>query len=332
MLAAMEKLLKVRPTSEGESEVDIVRQSLAAIVGGADRVLAHPQATAEQKEEAYEYKISILFQGAVYFGIESYVGQLEALAKQLTQTQPKNHLAAMASSLAIRAKYAGEDGMYLLPGALPAVEQFLANFPGDEAAVGMLEQIAIGNKVDSNGKVADEIKAYELISKNFPDHELSQMVPGILRRLKLTGQQIELKGKLSSGQPINLSDYKGKVVLVDFWATWCGPCMAELPNLRRVYDAFHAKGFEIVGVPLDDEPEALHAFLEQSQLPWPQIAIGDKPDAARGIAEHYGINAIPIMFLIDKDGTVVSTTVRGEELEALVPDLLAQPTKTAAKE
>ncbi len=118
--------------------------------------------------------------------------------------------------------------------------------------------------------------------------------------------------KSTKGQEIAVPDgFKGKLIMLDFWATWCGPCRAELPNLVKVYEEFHAKGFEIVGISLDSEKSlpALAKFAEENHMPWPQIADGQAWKAA--LAQKYDVHSIPAAWLID-GGTGLVVAERNE--------------------
>ena len=117
-----------------------------------------------------------------------------------------------------------------------------------------------------------------------------------------------------AGKTVRLSDYvgKGNYVLVDFWASWCGPCRAEMPNVRNVYNRFHPKGFEIVGISLDSQSDDWQHATEQMGITWPQMSDlkGWKSEAAT----LYGVRSIPFTLLFDPDGKVVATGLRGESL------------------
>jgi thiol-disulfide isomerase/thioredoxin len=135
---------------------------------------------------------------------------------------------------------------------------------------------------------------------------------------------VDVKGLTLDGKEAALSDYagKGKVILVDFWASWCGPCIRSLPNLKATYEKYKSKGFEIVGISLDDNGEAWKAATEKHVLAWPQFSNlkGWKEPAAQA----YGINAIPQAVLIDKEGTIVlrGIEISQEELENKLNKLL----------
>lgn len=118
------------------------------------------------------------------------------------------------------------------------------------------------------------------------------------------------------GKPISLADYRGKVLLLDFWAVWCGPCIGEIPNVKKVYEKYHDKGFDVIGISLDNDEAVLREFIEENQLPWRQIFDGEGWSGP--LAEQYGIRGIPAPFLLDREGKVISVNARDDLLEELV--------------
>ena len=123
-----------------------------------------------------------------------------------------------------------------------------------------------------------------------------------------------------NGKTVSLSEFKGKVVLLDFWASWCGPCRHNNPKLVKLYNKYHEKGFEIYGVSLDEDMKSWKKAVRNDKLNWVQV-IDDKGWDARSIAT-YGINFIPSSFLIDRDGVIRTINAEGPELESSVKDLL----------
>jgi thiol-disulfide isomerase/thioredoxin len=170
--------------------------------------------------------------------------------------------------------------------------------------------------------------------KNSGNEDLMSIVPmleGIARRMALPGNPIQVTGTLLDGSPFNWDAYRGKVVLVDFWATWCGPCRAEVPNLLKLYKAYHDKGFEVVGISLDEKPEDAQKYIDQTGIPW--VTLFNQDPAQRGwehpLATYYGITGIPRAILVDQAGNVVSMMARGKNLEIELRKLLGEPLAVA---
>jgi thiol-disulfide isomerase/thioredoxin len=141
------------------------------------------------------------------------------------------------------------------------------------------------------------------------------------------GKVLEIAGPTLDGKEFDVKQYRGKVVLVDFWATWCPPCVAELPHIRQAYDRYHEDGFEVVGVSLDVSRAKLAEFVKEHGLPWPQVFFdrARQADGNNPLARRYGINAIPATFLLDRRGRVVAENLRGSALEQVIPLVLAHP-------
>ena len=121
------------------------------------------------------------------------------------------------------------------------------------------------------------------------------------------------------GSTARLSDYigRGKYILLDHWASWCGPCKAEMPYLKKTYEAFHGENFDILGLAVKDKREDTIASMEELSLPWNQIFnVADQPE------EFYGINAIPHLILFAPDGTIIARGIRGEQIFVLVSKAL----------
>ncbi len=124
----------------------------------------------------------------------------------------------------------------------------------------------------------------------------------------------------ASGKPVSLSSFKGKYVLVDFWASWCGPCRAENPNVVKAYSKFHSKGFDILGVSLDEKKDKWEDAIKKDNLVWTQVS--DLQGWKNSVAAEYGVQGIPMNFLVDKDGKIIGKGLRGEDLEKKLAEVL----------
>ncbi len=176
----------------------------------------------------------------------------------------------------------------------------------------------------------------ERIVREYPDSLRGRMVQGERRQQERLGQPFELEfNDAITGRPVSMKTLRGKVVVVNFWATWCGPCVGEIPEMKRLYAQYHDKGVEFIGVSLDHPEEdggldALKEFVAKEQIPWPQYYQGhDNAAVTTGsptndFSEFWGISGVPTVFIIDAEGKLYSTEARGR-LNTLIPKLLIAP-------
>lgn len=169
------------------------------------------------------------------------------------------------------------------------------------------------------------------------DKGVVQLAQNRLNALSLKTTPVELKFPDLDGREIDLAKYRGKVVLLDFWATWCVPCMAEMPTIKAVYQKYHALGFEVIGITDDIVPKdpqnprgsekslaQLKAFLAKENMPWPQLwdtRVRERP-GVKGLLQQFDVHSLPTGMLFDKEGRLFTKDNHGEKLEANVKELL----------
>lgn len=141
-----------------------------------------------------------------------------------------------------------------------------------------------------------------------------------LKKLKIGMPAIEFEAERFGGGKIKLKDFRGKVVLLDFWATWCAPCRQEMPNVKKIYEEFHRKGFEIIGISLDREKYKLEEYIKSNKISWPQIFDGSGWDSK--IGRLYAVASIPNTLLLDREGKIRYKNLRGEDLRKAVDELV----------
>jgi thiol-disulfide isomerase/thioredoxin len=190
--------------------------------------------------------------------------------------------------------------------------------------------LSVAQNIEYSGKIEMAKSLYDLAAQmtsqlEAPQSEMmKEMLASAQTRLGLIGHEFSLTGVKSDGTPFAWEDYAGKIVLVDVWATWCRPCIEELPNVLENYHRFHEAGFEVVGVNIDEEPSDARAFLERRKLPWTTVI--SESDTARGFQDpncvKHGVTGIPFLALVGRDGKVDSLHLRGAALGQRLAELL----------
>jgi len=180
-------------------------------------------------------------------------------------------------------------------------------------------QVIAGAAMQADGDTSRKL-AQLILDSPAPDASKEQ-ARGIIAKMEALGKPLNIQFEALDGRAVDLATLKGKVVMVDFWATWCGPCVGEVPNVKAAYKRLHANGFEIVGISLDSEKDKLENFVKENDMAWPQYFDGQ--GWTNKISMRYGINSIPAMWLVDKQGKLRDMNGR-DGLEEKVQKLLAE--------
>ena len=193
----------------------------------------------------------------------------------------------------------------------------------------LLQRIEVSRTVEGKSRLSTEkVSAQKLnplfASETFKFNEtglkLAEEPTYFDPRIKVGTQPFAFTAKTLNGATVTPAQYKGKVLLLDFWATWCGPCVTSLPDLQAAYNKYHAQGLEVVGISLDEDKDALTSFVKARKMAWPQVFDGKGWGAE--VPGIYGVKAIPFMLIIGKDGKIAAVNPR-EDLEGAVRKALA---------
>ncbi|MFD0797570.1 redoxin domain-containing protein [Maribacter chungangensis] len=203
---------------------------------------------------------------------------------------------------------------------------FIKNNPN-----GLISALLLDRAISMNTVTVEEIQAmYDALTPEIKETKPGKKVLDLIAQKKkaeeaskstaIGAKAPEFSGPNPDGEIVALSDIMGKVTLIDFWAAWCRPCRAENPNIVAVYEKYHDKGLNVIGVSLDRTAEAWKKAIKDDGLDWHQISnIAYFDDQ---IAKMYNVNAIPAAFLLDENGIIVAKNLRGPQLEAKVSELL----------
>ncbi len=290
----------------------------ATSVQAAEKILAQVKPDDRLHDEAARLKLESLM-------MLSQTGDAQAATDMATYA--KTLVDSPSPALALEAKrlLLVSDARELLstrtldgaPDLIKRTADLLAADPNDADTAMLATQLAgvFEQMPDAGEHAANAYRAFGPIFATSTNAQIKQMgesFAGTLRRLSLPGSPMEIEGTLLDGTAFDQKSLAGKVVLVDFWATWCGPCVAEIPNMIDQYEKYHDKGFEIVGISLDEDRAAVEGFVKEAKIPWPILFAGK--GWGDPVASFYGITGIPQLILIGRDGNVITLNARGEAL------------------
>jgi thiol-disulfide isomerase/thioredoxin len=286
----------------------------AAMRKAADKILAG-KPSEEEMDFAVEVKTHTMDNS------DDIAAFAEALKKAGYEKQSR---AALSYALQTSLKNAlMGDKPDLLKKQITAALNYLKEAPPQSADLSLA--IMTGQIAEIQGDNAYALDVYGKLSKVFSESkeerlaEFGKRLEGVVRRLSLLGHNMQLEGKLLSGEAFDFSKYQGKVVLIDFWVSWRQTCAAEVPKLKKIYEAYHDKGFEIVGFGCDYRREDVEKFVHENEMPWATV-YGDKGPSP--VFEYYGVMNFPMGILIGKNGNVIKLNVDAAELDKELEKLL----------
>lgn len=295
-----------------------------AIVMAADRLMASAEATDKYKLIAINAKIDVLHRKALD-GDDKADDQLAALVESLGSDERPAVVKAVRF-LRLERKAVKTDSSE--EGEIVKVLAEVKEYCGQEKLEARHLRLASNtvrliNKLENADTREKHFAEFGALFGKSGDKTLARYgkklaTPPEAKESDLVGKPIELAGRTLSGDEFQWAKYRGKVVLVDFWATWCGPCIREMPNVRALHEKYAARGFDIVGVSLDQDLDALAEFNNEHKLPWETLA----GEETQELAKRYGVRGIPTMMLIDKEGKVVAVAHRVDELASKLEQLL----------
>ena len=298
---------------------------VAEIQARHDRAFIHELAQylqknpkADDRDQAY----AALFNKAIE---HDWFGDVEALAGHYLKSDPDGPVKALAQIIQTMARaHAGQFELALKH--FRVLMQGLGQDEQEEFAASFSENLAA--TAVAAGDVATAREVYNTLIARFGNSpNLRQKVQAELKRLDTVGKPApQFSAADLAGSPVSLASYRGKYVLIDFWATWCSPCIAELPRLQAAYKNYHDSGFEIISVSLDENKSAVTDFVKARNIPWPQI---HSASTSADLVSAFGVITIPAVYLIDPQGSIVRLDLRGKALDETLNRLLKQAPRTA---
>ena len=198
------------------------------------------------------------------------------------------------------------------------LELFVKDYPQSPDAAEAMLQLAIAREF--SGKDDDAVEWYERIVKDFGSLPIAKKAMGAKRRIQCVGKTIELTGSDLDGKAVDLANYKGKVVIIHYWATWCEPCKQDLSVLKVMQAEYGKENVVLIGVNVDNQRSDADAYLAENPLPWSQLHEPGGLDSR--LSNELGVLTLPTMLLVDKEGKVISRNLHAGEVDRELRTLL----------
>ncbi len=185
----------------------------------------------------------------------------------------------------------------------------------------------LGYALIKAGKTDEGVAALKTYLEKSPNPPELEAVKAVIANPKIVNEHLALpfKAVAATGEELSLDKFKGKVVLLDFWASWCGPCRAEMPEVKRIWQKYQKENFVLIGISLDENRKAFEQYIREEGLAWPQVY--DARGTGDSVARLYSVHAIPMTYLIDQQGIIRASGLRGDRLYNKIGDLLKEKPK-----
>lgn len=322
-----------RNFGDPESSKRIKAEQVFIIAKAAQKVRLHPEASDRERELADVLKITYLNYGT-QLDEKLFAEPLSRAIDSILEKSPKGKAAPLASAYRIMRLWTSQPedkGDYL-----PQLTEFQAKYPDNLIGIQLFDIYA--GRLLANNRTKDAREVYEKAMALYEKHPaMPAMREGFERLQRLlarVGTPMDYSMSAQDDSMLDLDTLKDKVVLVQFWASNSPFCRQETENVKEMHDKYHSRGFEVVGIAMDENEEPMKEFLEDAKTPWPHLF--SKSPSLRGakhpIAARYGVLTLPMIFVIDRQGKISSIGIRGPEaIEEAVSSLLGpepKPTKS----
>ncbi|MHB0956186.1 MAG: redoxin domain-containing protein [Pirellulaceae bacterium] len=283
------------------------------------------KATGPEEEATWIRQLADTVSAAVQSGFyPDGIQRLDALCRRLEAEKAAPDLVAYVQFRFLSADYGSSlqapdaDFPKIQDKWLADLEKFVTDFANTKDAAEAMLQLAISEEFA--GEDENAVKWYARIASEFPDTAVAMKAAGAKRRMESVGQPLLLEGKDTQGNAVSVSAFGGKILLIHYWATWCGPCLQDISLLKDMQTKYGPENVALLGINVDTARPELDNYLKENSLSWPQLFEPGGLDSP--LANALGILTLPTMLLVDKEGKVVNRNLRASEVDTQLRSLL----------
>lgn len=319
-IACAEKSPAEKSSGETASKAGINAQ--AASSEGTEETISAKDAYATVLQEIKDIERSAMARQDIDSAIEKIEGKLSNFIKEYPESPE-----ALDAEFQLGVLFANTQQPKR---AIEHLKAYIESKPDVDANKVAYAHFSLAESYKNSGSYDLAKKQYRYLIDNYADGNAKMIAMAksnledmdVIKQLAVGGDPISFSVKDLDGNPLSIEKFKGKVVLLDFWATWCKPCIVEMPNVKRIYDMYQKEGFEIIGISLDSKRTALESYIKKNDIKWPQFFDGAAWN--NEIATKYKVRSIPATFLLDRKGKIRFKSVRGSQLARAVEQLVKE--------